>query len=406
MSAPPLVVIGIGLDGPAGLGPEAHGCLANAQILAGGTRHLAFFPEFIGERIVLDGDLPGWVEKLQMRERGKKTVVLATGDPLFFGIGRILLEAFPKEELQFVPHASSIALAFARLKEPWNDACVVSLHGRPLLMLIPALQRRERKIAVFTDADNNPAAIARLLIDQGLGSDYVLCLCENLGGEQERITRWAPADLTATDFAVLNLVVLLAEQSCANTPGLPLLGLPDSALEHRGGLITKREVRVQALCCLELHPGEVLWDVGAGSGSVSLEAARLSPSLRVYAIEKKPQHLRENLDRFGLTNVHLIAGGAPEILADLPAPHAVFVGGSGGRLGAILDLVAQRLKPGGRLVVSCIAMETLSQAWSWLSEHGLQPRATSVQIAHSRPLGTLHCLEPEHPIFLLRGTQP
>jgi precorrin-6Y C5,15-methyltransferase (decarboxylating) CbiT subunit len=145
-----------------------------------------------------------------------------------------------------------------------------------------------------------------------------------------------------------------------------------------------------------------VWDVGAGSGSVSFEAARLSPTLKVFAIERAPEYLRENLARFGLNNIQLVAGEAPEILGGLPEPDAVFLGGSGGRLIPILEYVVGRLKPGGRLVLSCITLETLSHAWSWSSERGLQPEATSIQLAHSRALGSLHCLEPDKPIFLLR----
>src|SRR6202040_2334877 len=137
-----------------------------------------FFPQFTGDKIVLEGAPANWVKKLNARDRQRPTVVLATGDPLFFGIGRLLLAAFPREELLFVPHVSSVALAFARLKETCNDACVVSLHGRPLQMLLPALERGEPKIAIFTDAKNHPAAIARLLCDQGLGTQYVLWVCE------------------------------------------------------------------------------------------------------------------------------------------------------------------------------------------------------------------------------------
>ena len=342
-------------------------------------------------------------------------MVLATGDPLFFGIGRVLLDAFPKEELLFLPHVSSVALAFARLKETCNDACVVSLHGRPLEMLVPALERGEPKIAIFTDARNHPAAIARLLCEKGLEKDYALWVCENLGGDQERITRWPPTDLASEVFASLNVVVLLAEPETPGTSplaeNLPLLGIPDSAIRHRGepdGLITKREVRLLALCYLELHHGDVLWDVGAGSGSVAIEAARLFSSLAVFAIEKAPEAIaliNENLASFELTTVQLVTGEAPEICADLPDPDAVFIGGNGGRLLAILDHVARRLKPGGRLVLSCVTLETLAQAWTWLSET-LEPEATCIQLAHSRLLGKLHSLEPDKPIFLLRAKKP
>lgn len=412
MLAEPMVVVGIGQDGPSGLGSEAHAQLTRAEVLAGGKRHLAFFPNFTGEKIALTGSPADWVKQLRARDRYKRTVVLATGDPLFFGIGRVLLDAFPKGELLFVPHVSSVALAFARLKETCNDACVVSLHGRPLETLVPALERHEPKIAIFTDAKNDAAAIARLVRDLGLAHHYTLWVCENLGGQGERVSQWSPADLVNGEFAPLNIVVLLAPNDAAapgdELSGLPLLGIPESALRHRGepdGLITKREVRVAALCHLELHHGEVLWDIGAGSGLVSLEAARLSPTLAVYAVERDAEalgYLRANLDAFRRSNVHLIEGEAPECLDELPEPDAVFVGGSGGRLLAILDESLGRLKPDGRLVLSCVTLETLTTSWTWFTERRLEPEVTSLQVAHSRPLGALHCLEPDKPIVLLR----
>ncbi len=203
-------------------------------------------------------------------------MVLATGDPLFYGIGRILLAAFPRDEIVFLPNVSSVALAFARLKQTWHDATFVSLHGRPMETLLPALWRGEAKIAIFTDASNDPAAIARLICQQGLCDHYDLWVCENLGGAEERVTQWEPARMTGETFAGLNVVVLLAKVAPPET-SVPLLGIPDSAISHRGapgGLITKRAVRLHALADLELHCDDVLWDVGAGSGSVSLEAAQ------------------------------------------------------------------------------------------------------------------------------------
>jgi precorrin-6Y C5,15-methyltransferase (decarboxylating) len=409
MTAEPIVVVGVGHDGPRGLGPQARSYLERAEVLAGGKRQLAFFPAFAGTKIVLEGPTRAWIDRLKARPANQRTVVLASGDPLYYGIGRLLLAAFTKEELIFVPQVGSLALAFARLKETWHDACVVSLHGRPQEGLLPALARREPKIAIFTDEANNPAAIARLLCERGLGEDYDLWVCENLGGEGERVTRWAPPEVKADDIAPLNVVILLAKAEERRTDVLPLLGLPESAFEHRGELITKRGVRLQALSLLELHEGDVLWDVGAGSGSVSIEAGRLSSALTVYAIEKDVAsrlHLRHNLERFELPNIHLTAAEAPECLADLPDPAAIFVGGSGGKLLSILDEALRRLHAGGRLVVSCVTFETLTAAWNWLSERQYQPQVTSIQLAHSQPLGSLHCLEPEKPIFLVWVKKP
>ena len=412
MTEHPLVVVGMGDDGPQGLSQEARSHIAAARVLAGGRRHLDFFPDWPGERIVIRADLEAVVGRLRETCRREKTVVLASGDPLFYGIGRRLLGSFAKEDLLFLPHVSSVQLAFARLKETWHDARVVSLHGRPLEALRPALTARADKIAVLTDGDNHPAAIAAFLRRQGAAADYALWVCENLGGADERVSRHQPAAMDDESFSPLNVVVLLRERETTPAEDLPLLGIPESALAHRAGphgLVTRREVRLIALCHLELRPGGVLWDVGAGSGSVGLEAARLSPTLRVFAVERDTEAFRQleaNVQRLGMGRVQAVRAEAPEGLADLPDPDAVFIGGSGGRLRGILETAVRRLKPGGRLVLNCITLENLSHGWEWLSEYGLAPEATSVQLSHSRPLGNLHCLEPNSLLFVLRARKP
>jgi precorrin-6Y C5,15-methyltransferase (decarboxylating) len=413
MTMEPLVVIGIGHDGPAGLSPEARDHIARAEVLAGGARHLAFFPEWQGETIVFDGELPQRIARIKECSAQRKTVVLSSGDPLFYGIGRLLLETFPHEQLLFLPHLSSVQLAFARIKETWDDACIVSLHGRPMQALLPALRRCEDKIAVFTDVRNSPAAIGAYLRETGCAAAYhVIWVCENLGGPDERVTPWTPHELEMEleTFSPLNIVVLLRLSPIPNAgQSLPLIGIPEQRLSHRtrhGNLITKREIRLLSLCYLELRRHEVLWDVGAGSGSVSIEAACFNPTLEVFAIEKDEeayQNLETNIRTFGALGVHPIAGSAPDVFAQLPDPDAVFVGGSGGQLEAILAAALERLKPGGRLVANCITLDNLSRGWSWLRDQDAQPQVTSVQLAHSRPLGTLYCLEPDSPLFILQA---
>lgn len=416
MSHETLHVIGIGDDGPAGLTPAAAMRVASAAVLVGGRRQLDFFPASRGPRILIDADRDRWLNELRDVYRQKKTVVLASGDPLFYGVGRLLLDFLPREDLVFVPHVSAVQLAFARLKETWNDAEIVSLHGRPLECLLPVVQQRPAKVAILTDAKNDPAAIARFLLEQGAAEGVDVCVCENLGSHEERLTRAQPGDIAGRSFSPLNVVVLLRKDVSGNersTSRWPLLGLPEDSLQHRGdpagGMITKREVRVISLAYLELHEGDVFWDIGAGSGSVAIEAARLSPNVRVFAIERDPAaalHIEENCKSLGLTRVAVIRGAAPESLAELPDADAVFIGGSGGRLREILEVVERRLRPGGRLVLNCITLETFSRAWDWLRDHGWQPTATSVQLAHSRPLGNLTCLEPEKPITIVRARRP
>jgi precorrin-6Y C5,15-methyltransferase (decarboxylating) len=414
MSAQPLVVVGIGHDGPAGLSAEARAHVADARALAGGRRHLDFFPEWAGEKIVIDADLDTVVGRLRERYASAKTVVLASGDPLFYGIGRVLLQSFPREDLVFLPQVSSVQLAFARVKETWHDARVVSLHGRPLEALRPAVEAREAKIAVLTDGRNDPAAVAGFLCRHGAAEDYALWVCENLGGPDERVSRHAPARLGDGPFSPLNVVVLVRERALppALAQDVPLLGIPESALLHRAGprgLITRREVRLLALCYLELRPDDVVWDIGAGSGSVAIEAARLSAGLRVFAVERDGEAFRQleaNVVRLGAGRVRAVRAEAPDGLADLPDPDAVFVGGSGGRLRDILAVAARRLRPGGRIALNCITLENLARGWDGLREQGLEPEATSVQLAHSRPLGRLHALEPDSLIFILRARKP
>jgi precorrin-6Y C5,15-methyltransferase (decarboxylating) len=414
MTGNPLIVVGIGHDGPAGLSPEARGHVESAHVLAGGRRHLDFFPTWPGTKIALGSDVAGFVATLRQRYKQEKTVVLASGDPLFFGIGRALLEAIPKHDLVFLPQVSSVQLAFARIKETWHDARIVSLHGRPAAALVEALAAREPKIAVLTDGHNRPAAIAELLNRLGVAEEYALWVCENLGGPDERVARYTPDGLRDERSSPLNIVILLRETPVieSGVTDVPLLGISEAALLHQGatrGMITRREVRLLALCYLELQPGDVLWDIGAGTGSVSIEAARLSARLAIFAVERDATafaRLGANIAKFAAGRVRAVCAEAPVGLAGLPDPDAVFIGGSGGRLAEILRAVVERLHRGGRIVLNCITLENLCQSWETLRELQIEPEATSVQLAHSRPLGRLHSLEPENLIFILRARKP
>jgi len=409
MTSEPLVVIGIGHDGAAGLSQEALTHIHQAKVLAGGARHLAFFPDWEGEKLVIDADLKRLIEQLKVSCQRAKTVVLASGDPLFYGIGNTLAAHLPPERLRFLPYVSSVQLAFARLKISWHDAEVVSLHGRPMASLLPALDRQAAKIALFTDATNHPAAIARFLLAYGY-ENYDLWVCEELGGAAERVTCWALRGIDETTFSPLNVVILLrqGEAPAATVQSLPLMGLPEQNLAHRAGMITKREIRLLTLGYLGLHAGEVFWDVGAGSGSVALEAARLSPALRIFAIEKDESafaHIVENVQMLATPHVQPIYGEAPEAFAPLPDPDAVFIGGSGGRLTDMLAAVAERLHPGGRVVMNCITLENFTLGWTLLQNDRWQVVATSVQLSHTQPLGSMHRFVSDSPIFIIQATK-
>lgn len=406
----PIQVVGIGLDGAAGLAPGVRAMVAQAAVLVGSDRHLAYFPEtaLSCDRWPL-GDLADLAQRLQRwlaAETGQTLVVLTSGDPLFFGLGRWLLEVCPADTLTFHPHPSAVQLAFSRVKLPWQGATVVSLHGRSSDRLIQALKQGANPIAVLTDGVNTPGAIARLVQDLALPQTYRLWVCENLGSDTERVQHYPLATAQTQSFAPLNIVILQA--IAAPLPqGLPRLGLEDGAFlefSDRPGLITKREVRLLVLGELALHPHQVVWDVGAGTGSISVEIARLVPESQVFAVEKTAVGaalIQQNAARFATPQVQAIHGGAPEALAALPDPDRVFIGGSGGHLWEILDTCGARLRAGGRMVCAIATVEHSATLTQWLAARPQwRSQACLVQLARSVAVGPLTRWSPLNPVTL------
>jgi len=415
-------VVGIGLDGAVGLSATTRQLVEQATLLVGSSRHLAYFPDHPGDRRVVD-DLPSAIAQLQTalpqirQQPGAYVVFLASGDPLYFGVGRLLLTAFPASDLTFHPHLSSVQLAFSRLKLPWQTAHIVSAHGRSLESLIPLLQQGASPIALLTDPENTPAAIARLIVNLQLPITYTVWVCEDLGGETERVQQWSLDDLQSQSFAALNIVVLVRETDVADRirTDLPQLGLPDDCFlgfADRPGLMTKREMRVLILGELALQPHQVVWDIGAGTGSVAIEVARLCPTSQVYAIEKTAAGqalIAQNCDRFQVSNVHPVAGSAPAVLADLPRPDRIFVGGSGGQLLPILEASQQALKPQGVLVIALATLEHSAIVQQWLSQLDTQPpwstRWLQANLARSVPLASLTRWQPLNPLMILTAAR-
>lgn len=313
-------------------------------------------------------------------------------------------------------------LAFNRIKVPWQDAQVLSVHGRSPQALIQALQQRHGKIAVLTDPTHTPRAIAQLLLTLDLSQAYHCWVCENLGGPDEHLQCFSPVELaahSAADLVPLNVVVLLGVESGAIPPPdeLPLLGLPDPYFLNfpdQPGLISKREIRTLILAELALQPQQVVWDVGAGTGSVAIEVARLVPTAQVYAIEKTAigvTLIQQNCQRFQVNNVTVCPGEAPAALQLLPDPDRIFIGGSGGNLPSMLAIAPQRLKPQGVIVLALATLEHLHQALTWfqsseLSLAGWQQRLLQVQIARAIPLAALTRWSPLNPVTLLTITAP
>jgi precorrin-6Y C5,15-methyltransferase (decarboxylating) len=319
-------------------------------------------------------------------ERGN-VGVLASGDPLFFGIGRTLLERFGDERVDILPGLSFLQLACARFKIPWDDAGFVSLHGRSSSHVAAALLRHP-KVIVFTDSHFSPDQVAGALVDylELIGADRILadlhiCVGENLGMQDEKLVEGTVRDIAAGSFAPVNLMIIT--RVCHAGHGNGLLGLTETDFRYSRGLITKDEVRAVTLHKLQLPRQGILWDIGGGSGSISIEAARLCPELIVYTIEKDEEQLKNichNITAFETFNVVPVAGVAPDALADLPAPDRVFVGGSGGRLAEILGCCTDRLKVEGRIVVNCVLEKTRKAAPLALVQNGCEVALTEIHV--------------------------
>ena len=347
----------------------------------------------------------------QALERRESVIVLASGDPLWFGIGRLLLQHLPPGCLRFHPAPTSLQLAFARLGRPWQDARWVSLHGRDPEPLAQALQQRPAALGVLCDPDQGGAlSVRRLLASSGLEAAYRFWLAERLGHPEERLRCFAPAEPLPSDLDRLHLVVLIAEPPeipAAET--LPLFGLADGLwLQHEDqpGLMTKREVRIQLLADLELPERGVLWDVGAGVGSVGLEALRLRPQLQLWAIERRAGAavlIGANAARLQVHPAGILEAEAAEALAGLPDPDRVLVGGGGSRRDSLLQEVLQRLRPGGIVVVPLATLEALAAVRQALEQAGLEVSISQLQAWRGTPLGDGTRLMPLNPVLILRG---
>lgn len=397
-----ILVVGIGDEGPRGLPLQVSERIAGADILYGGERQLGFFPAHPGERRIIRSPLRETLDEIGADFKTSRVVVLASGDPLFYGIGSALVRAFGRDSVEVVPHVSSVQLAFARAGESWHGAAVVSLHGKPILGLAQKLHGAT-VAALLTDGVNTPSAVARYLLRFSM-NEYEAFVAERLGSPEERCGWYSLDELADAQFAPLNVVVLRRRDGVQGP--VFSLGLDDGAFSQRSpdkGLITKREVRVLALSELGLRPGGVLWDIGACTGSVSIEAILSAPGLRVFAVEKNErdlENLRENQTRFRADFVAVHAK-APEGLEEFPDPDSVFIGGSGGELGELLILCAGRLRENGRVVVSAATIETLHLAHQTLLRLGMSVSVTLVQTARSRPILNLTRFEGMNPVYLV-----
>ena len=335
--------------------------------------------------------------------------VLASGDPLFFGIGRTMIERFGPERVRVFPALSAVQLACARFKVPWDDLTLLSLHGRDPGSL-PGRILGHEKVMLFTDHRNSPNRIADTLLqalkkygDEQRLQKIRIRVAENLGTDEERLTSGSVREIAGKKMKFSPLNMMLIEQDPVEQ-NLPVFGLKENEITHSRGLITKDEVRAVILHCLRLPERGVFWDVGGGSGSISLEAARLVPELDVYTVEKKDEgleNIRRNIVHYTQYTIHRVAGEAPECLLTLPDPDRIFIGGSGGRLAEIIHHAADRLIPGGLLVVSAVLAETAALAPECMRAEGLEVEVRTIEITRHAVQGA-----PEkklNPITIITG---
>ena len=389
-----LTLLGIGADGLGGLSQRARRALAAAEVLVGGARHLAMLPEDGRPRLSWRSPLADTLPEI-LAQRPRPVALLASGDPLWYGVGRLLLQHLSPAEVAIVPHVSAFQEACSRLGWALEEALPLTAHGRP----ISALRRHfqpGRRLLVLTADGSGPAAIARCLAADGYGESGITVL-EEMGGVRERRTEARAATLDGR-FADLNLVAI--ELAAAARPRPPVPGLPDDAYEHDGQL-TKAEIRAVTLAALAPCDGELLWDVGAGAGSVAIEWLRSGRAMRALAIERdsaRAARITANAERLGVPELVVHTGAAPAALADLPAPAAIFVGGGASAPG-LLDLCWDRLATGGRLVVNAVSVAGEAALLALHGAHG--GRLLRLQLARAETIGTRLVWRPAMPVTQL-----
>jgi len=386
-----LAILGIGEDGVEGLTPAARALLGAAEVVYGGARHIALAADAIrGEArpwpSPMGAAFPGLLDL-----RGRPVAVLASGDPYCYGIATRLAQRVPVEETLCLPAPSSFSLACARLGWPLPEAATVSLCGRPLPTLIPHLQPGARLLVLSADG-TTPGVVAGLLRTRGFGASRMHVL-EALGGPRERVRSYRASDRLPADIDPLNLLALELE-AAADALVLPLAsGLPDEMFEHDGQL-TKQEVRAVTLASLAPRQGELVWDVGAGSGSIGIEWLLRHRANHAVAIERDPARAARaarNAASLGVPRLAVIEGAAPEAFAGLPPPDAAFIGGGAEQAG-VLEAVWEALRPGGRIVVNAVTIQTEALLLRACETHGGALRRISVERLES--LGSLHAFRP------------
>jgi precorrin-6Y C5,15-methyltransferase (decarboxylating) len=398
-----VTVVGIGADGWDGLPPAARRAIEDAEVLRGSARQLALVPAAVtAERVPWPSPMAPALAALPQTHPGRRVVVLASGDPMLSGVGSSLARLLGPEAVEVVPHVSSVSLACARLAWPVEETAVVSVVGRPIELLAPHVTPGRRVLVLGSDG-STPTRIATLLTEWGYGGSRLTALAQLGGPEERRFTGtagdWPHAD---TDPLVVTAVEVVADPGTLPRPTVP--GLPDDAYAHDGQL-TKRDVRAVTLTRLVPLPGQLLWDVGAGAGSIGIEWMRVHPSCRAIAVESQPARVRRiagNAFALGVPDLEIVEGRAPGALHGLPRPDAVFVGG-GATTPLLLDTCWDALDQGGRLVVNAVTVQSEAVLAEWHGRYG--GSLTRLEVATAAPVGGFTGWKPAMPVTIWSVTK-
>lgn len=372
-----IAIIGIGDDGLQAVSPAVGQRIEQAEVLLGAERALALVPDsVVGKRVQIGSELAELAD--QIRNVGQKqAVVLVQGDPMFYGLARYITDEFGKDRFEVIPHVSTMQLAFARVMESWDEAYLTNLANHALSSVVEKIRTSER-VGMFTTDTIGPNQVAQALLDKQI--DYFdAYVCENLGARDERVTRGSLVEIAEQTFEPLNVMILVRQRQLPDRPreavGRRLFGNPDEVFfqsRPKYGLLTSAEVRSMALAQMDIWRDSIVWDVGAGTGSVSVEAAQLATDGTVYAIEMDPedhQLITANARRFNVENVVPIQGKAPEAWEALPDPDCIFVAGGGREVCRIAEAAYARLRTGGRLVINLVSIDNLTELRQALRTH-------------------------------------
>jgi len=399
-----VTVIGMGMS-PKDLTDAHLDLIRSADVLVGGKRHLDAFKDTPAKKMAITKQLSVLVNSIKKAMQSKKVVVLASGDPLYYGIGPRLINALGAQNVIVHPNVNSVAAAFARIGKPWQDVQVVSLHGRGNEQGLLESLSGTAPVAVFTDLQNTPARIAGKLLSAQI-SGYDMWVCEQMGTDHEKVKRYTLRGAARGKFTSPNMVVLLPTTSAALVNAKLSLGIPDHLFVHERGLITKAEVRTVSLSKLQLEAKHVLWDIGAGSGSIAIEASLFVTRGKIIAIEKNADRVNQvvtNLERFNVANVKVVRAEYPVDSVRLPAPDRIFIGGAGRNLRAVIKAGASRLKKNGRMVINTVLLANIDAAVKALQQAGFATEVVQVQVSRSKDMPWSARMEAQNPVWIITG---